>query len=135
MQTSVIMRAMTWEYRPVDVEQIRREMKEGFERSLAEIQARTEQVERHWERSEEARRREWERLEGRLMTAEEKRKRFDDALLRKNTMMTQAFLAILDEGREEFRQEFAEGRAQMRANTEAVLKALDRLPPTDAASS
>ncbi len=129
------MRVMTWEYRPVDVEQIRREMKEGFERSLAEIQARTEQVERHWEKSEEARRREWERLEGRLMTAEEKRKRFDDALLRKNTMMTQAFLAILDEGREEFRQEFAEGRAQMRANTEAVLKALDRLSPTDAASN
>lgn len=129
------MHVMTWEYRPVDVEQIRREMKEGFERSLAEIQARTEQVEKHWEKSEEARRREWERLEGRLMTAEEKRKRFDDALLRKNTMMTQAFLAILDEGREEFRQEFAEGRAQMRANTEAVLKALDRLPPTDAASN
>lgn len=135
MQTSVIMRTMVWEYRPVDVEQIRREMKEGFERSLAEIQARTEQVEKHWEKSEEARRREWERLAGRLMTAEEKRKRFDDALLRKNTMMTQAFLAILDEGREEFRQEFAEGRAQMRANTEAVLKALDRLPPADAGSN
>jgi hypothetical protein len=129
------MRAMAWEYRPVDVEQIRREMKEGFERSLAEIRARTEQVERHWEKSEEARRREWERLEGRLMTAEEKHQRFNDALLRKNTMMTQAFLAILDEGREEFRQEFAEGRAQMRANTEAVLKALDRLPPADAASN
>ena len=135
MQTSVIMRVMVWEYRPVDVEQIRREMKEGFERSLAEIQARTEQVEKHWEKSEEARRREWERLEGRLMTAEEKRKRFDDALLRKNTMMTQAFLAILDEGREEFRQEFAEGRAQMRANTEAVLAVLDRLPPADAGSN
>jgi len=135
MQTSVIMRVMTWEYQPVDVEQIRREMKEGFERSLAEIQARTEQVERHWEKSEEARQREWERLEGRLMTGEEKRKRFDDALLRKNTMMTQAFLAILDEGREEFRREFAEGRAQMRANTEAVLKALDRLPPADAGSN
>ncbi|HWM54035.1 MAG TPA: hypothetical protein VNO20_01405 [Solirubrobacterales bacterium] len=119
----------------MDVEQIRREMKEGFERSLAEIQARTEQVEKHWEKSEEARRREWERLEGRLMTAEEKRKRFDDALLRKNTMMTQAFLAILDEGREEFRQEFAEGRAQMRANTEAVLAVLDRLPPADAGSN
>jgi len=135
VQTSVIMRVMVWEYRPVDVEQIRREMKEGFERSLAEIQARTEQVEKHWEKSEEARRREWERLEGRLMTAEEKRKRFDDALLRKNTMMTQAFLAILDEGREEFRQEFAEGRAQMRANTEAVLAVLDRLPPADAGSN
>ena len=129
------MRDMTWEYRPVDVEQIRREMKEGFERSLAKIQARTEQVERHWERSEEARRHEWERLEGRLMTAEEEHRRFNDALLRKNTMMTQAFLAILDEGREEARQEFAEGRAQMRANTEAVLKALDRLPPADAAAS
>ncbi len=135
MQTSVIMRVMVWEYRPVDVEQIRREMKEGFERSYAAIQARMDRVEQRWEKSEAARQREWERLEGRLMTTEEKRKRFDDALLRKNTMMTQAFLAILDEGREEFRREFAEGRAQMRANTEAVLKALDRLPPTDASSN
>lgn len=48
------------------------------------------------------------------------------------TVMTQEYIKILHEERAAIRalqDEAAEGRAQLRANTEAVLKALDRLPP------
>lgn len=123
---------MDCDYWPVDTERMRREFEEVVARGQAEIRARLEKVERRWEEGEEARRREWEALEGRLMTAYEKNQHHSDGLLRKMTVMTQEYIAILHEERMAIRalqSEAAEGRAQLRANTEAVLKALDRLPP------
>lgn len=120
---------MSWEYRPVDEERMKREFEEGLARRQVEIRSRLEGVERRWEDGEKARRREWEALEGRLMNAYEKNQHFNDGLLRKMTVMTEEYIKILREGGAIFQKEMAEGREQLRANTEAVLKALDRLPP------
>ncbi len=74
-----------------------------------------------------------ETLEGRLLTVEEERKLFYDGLFRKMTVMTSEYIAVLREFGHEMRTELSEQRAQLRANTEAVLKMLDRLPPPEAA--
>ncbi len=126
---------MDCDYWPVDTERMRREFEEGVARRQSEIRARLETVEERWEEGEQARQREWEELEGRLMNAYEKHEHFNDGLLRKMTVMTQEYISILHEERGAIRalqDEAAEGRAQLRANTEAVLKALDRLPPPPA---
>jgi hypothetical protein len=126
---------MECDYWPVDTERMKREFEEGVARRRIEIRTRLEKVEQLWQKSEEARRREWEELEGRLMNAYEEHRDFNDGLLRKMTVMTQEYISILHEERGAIRalqDEAAEGRAQLRANTEAVLKALDRLPPPPA---
>ena len=122
---------MAWEYRPVEMDRLNREFAEGVERRGAEIAARLAKIEEKWEGSEEARRREWEVLEGRAMTAWEEIKHFNDGLLRKNTMMTEDLLAMIWQAREEGREAHAEFREEMRANREATLKMLGRLsePP------
>lgn len=119
-------------YWPVDEERMRRECAERAERFGAELRGRMDGVERRWAEGEEVRRREWEELEGRLMNAYERTQHFNDGLLRKMTVMTQEYIKILHEEREAIQAlqgEAAEGRAQLRANTEAVLRALDRLSP------
>jgi hypothetical protein len=113
----------------MEEERISRRFGERLERSQAEITARLAKIDAHWRAGEEARRHEWEELEGRLMTAEERRQHFDDGLFRKMAVMTEEYIKIMREGGETLQQEIAEQRAQIRANTEAVLKALDRLPP------
>ncbi len=69
------------------------------------------------------------------MTAIEEHRLFNDGLFRKMTVMTNEYIKILQEEGEALRGlqvEIAEQRGQLRANTEAVLKALDRLPPPQA---
>jgi len=117
----------------MDEERIQREIAERIERGNAEIQVRLERVERLWRKGEEKRRREWEELEGRMLTVEEERKLFYDGLFRKMTVMTDAYIRILREFGQELREEAVEQRAQLRANTEATWKMLDRLPPPEAA--
>lgn len=106
----------------------------------AEILRRMAAAERRWEEGEAARVGEWEALEGRMMTAEEKRKTFDDALFRKMTIMTdehsliiQQMIEQLEASREKILEKIAdehtEGRAEARAGREALLRILDRLPP------
>ncbi len=111
-------------------ERIRRDMDARLERGFADIRQRMEKVERRWEESEKARKREGEEFEGRMMTATEEHRHYNDGLLRKMTVMTDAQINILREFSEDMQKEFAEGRAQLQANTEAVLKMLDRLPPS-----
>lgn len=123
---------MERDYWPVDEERMKREFEEAVARRQAEIRARLGRVEQLWREGEQARRREWEALEGRVMNAYEENRHFNDGLLRKMTVMTQEYIEIMNEERMAIRAlqgEIAEGRAQLRANTEAVLKALDRLPP------
>lgn len=117
----------------MEEDRIRREMDERLERSHAEIRGRLETIEGHWEEDEEARRREWEALEGRLMTAQEEHRHFNDGILRKMTVMTEEYIRIMREAGAALQREIAEQRSQIRANTDAVLKALDRLPPEQAA--
>jgi hypothetical protein len=117
----------------VDEEKMKRELAERVERCHIDLRTRLERVERRCAADEETRRRGWSELEGRLMTADEKRQLFDDNLFRKMSMMTSEYIKILQEEGQALRAlqiEIAEGRAQIRANTEAVLKVLDRLPPS-----
>jgi len=124
----------------MDKDRMEREIAERIERGSAEVKARIDRVERLWREEEEKRRREWEALEGRLLTAEEERRLFNDGLLRKMTAMTDEYIKVLREFGHELqifgqglRDELAEQRAQLRANTEATWKMLDRLPPPEAA--
>jgi hypothetical protein len=124
---------MECDYWPVDEERMRRESAERAERCGAELRQRLDGIERRWAEGEKARRREWEELEGRQMTAIEEHRLFNDGLFRKMTVMTNEYIKILREEGEALRDhrvEIAERRGQLRANTEAVLKALDRLPPS-----
>lgn len=91
------------------------------------------QAERRWEKEEEDRRREWEALAGRLMTAAEANRHYHDGLLRKMDVLTQAQLNILRELNEKMEHQYTETLAEMRASREATLRMLDRLPPGDAA--
>ena len=123
---------MECDYWPVDEERMKREFAERVERAQAEIRARLEKVEQVWLDGEEARRREWEALEGRVITVADENRLFNDGLLRKMTVMTEEYIKILREdglALQDLRSEIGEQRAQLRADTEAVLKALDRLPP------
>jgi uncharacterized protein (DUF885 family) len=63
------------------------------------------------------------------MTAQEEHRHFNDGILRKMTVMTDEYIQIMREGAAALQREIAEQRAQIRANTEAVLKVLDRFPP------
>ncbi len=119
---------MDWQAWLVDLE---REFMERTDRRGVEFRERLENIERLWEEGEEKRRREWEALEGRTMTGWEKIDHFHDGLLRKTTAITQEQLSFSWQVREEFREEFAELKEEMRANREATMKMLDRLsePP------
>lgn len=100
-------------------------------RGIEEINQRTRKAERCWEKEEEDRRREWEELAGRLMTAEEASRHYHDGLLRKMDVLTQVQLNILREISEKMEHQYTETLAEMRANREATLKMLDRLSPSD----
>lgn len=113
----------------MEVEKGRREFERRVERGLEELNQRLERVERRWEKEEEDRRQEWEELAGRLMTAEEKHQHHSDGLFRKTAILTNEQFTIIREFGEEMRQHFKEDKAEWRANREAILKMLDRLPP------
>jgi hypothetical protein len=121
---------MAWEDPVMERERIRRDMDQRLQRGCKEIRQRLEKIERRWEESEKARKREWEELAGRMMTATEEHRHYNDGLLRKMAVMTEEYIGILREVSADLQREFAEGRAQLQSNTEAVLKMLDRLPPT-----
>lgn len=70
------------------------------------------------------------------MNAEEERKHHSDGILRLMSAMTDEYVTIIRSMGDDMRQGFAkvgaqldEGRAETRAQTEAILKMLDRLPP------
>lgn len=113
------------------IEQQIREMDERQERRFAELMGRVDEAERRWEESERARRREWEELEGRAMTAMEEHRHYNDGLLRKMDVMTTVELNMLQEIGEDHRKGFAEIQAEGRAHREALLRLLDRLPPAE----
>lgn len=130
---------MAWKDLDMELEEQLRDFDRRVERGRLEIRARIEGVERCCKEAEEARRRDWEELEGRMMTAEEERKHHSDGFLRLMAAMTDEYVTIIralgddmKRGFAEGRAEAEEGRAQLRANTEAVLRILDRLPPAEA---
>ena len=113
----------------MEIEQQMREMDERFAQRFVELMGRIEEAERCWDVSERARKREWEELEGRAMTAMEEHRHYNDGLLRKMDAMTTVELNMLHEISEAHRKGFAEIQAEGRAHREALLRLLDRLPP------
>lgn len=72
------------------------------------------------------------------MTAAEKLQHQHDGFMRMLSSVTDHYVKVIDALGADMREEFAkgraeaeEGRAQLRANTEAVMRMLDRLPPPE----
>jgi hypothetical protein len=105
---------------------------EDFERRLAEgrevIREQIERAERRCKEDEAARRRDWEELKGHLATEAEKRQFESDSIQRLFAALTVEYVNVVRSAGEDMKREFAEGRAEARAQTEAILKLLDRLP-------
>jgi hypothetical protein len=131
---------MAWNDLDMELEQWQRDFDRRLEEGRGEVRERIERVERCCKEAEEARRRDWEELKGRLMTAEEKRQHELDYIQRLFATLTDEYITIIRAAGSDIKREFAEGRAearleaeeghkQMRAQTEAILKMLDRLPP------
>lgn len=115
----------------MEIEQRIREMDERLERGFAEILGRMEEAEHHWKEDERARKREWEELEGRAMTAMEEHRHYNDGLIRKMDAMTVVQLNIGREISEDLQKGFAEIQSEGRAHREALWRLLDRLPPRE----
>jgi hypothetical protein len=120
---------MLWEGLDMELERGREDFERRLEEGRGEILKRIEQVERCCKGAEEARRRDWEELKGRLMTEGEKRQHESDGIQRLFAVLTDEYVNVVRSAGEDLKREFAEGRAESRAQTEAILKLLDRLPP------
>jgi hypothetical protein len=84
--------------------------REAFERTMATLDRVNERLDRHEERDGEFR-------------------RFLDALTERHVGITQHLIESIDSGFAKLQGEIADQRAQIQANTEALLKVLDRLEP------
>jgi hypothetical protein len=120
----------------MELERRRCDFERRIDEGRREIRERIEKVEQRCKKAEEARKQEWEDLKGRVMTAQEEQRHHGDGMLRLMSAMTDEYVTIIRAMGDDMRQGFAElrekdeeGRAQLRANTEAVLRMLDRLPP------
>lgn len=113
----------------MQLEKWRRERDQRLERIGREIRERIEKVERRCKESEEARRKDWERLEGRVMTAQEEQERRSDEFLRLINAVATEHLKIIADLNYDMTRRSEEARGENRAHTEALLKVLDRLPP------
>src|SRR5689334_23811309 len=78
---------MSWLDLDMEIEQHLHRMDERMKRGFTQLLGRMEAAERHWEEDERARRKEWEVLEGRAMTAMEEHRHYNDGLLRKMDVM------------------------------------------------
>jgi len=122
---------MAWDDLSMELKQQLSEMDGRMARGFAEIMGRMEEAERRWEHDERARKREWEELEGRAMTAMEEHRHYNDGLLRKMDVLTIVQVNIAREIHEEISKGFEEMQAEGRAHREALLRVLDRLPPRE----
>ncbi len=118
-----------WDDLDMELEQWQEDFDRRLEEGRREIRERIARVERRCEKAEDVRRREWEELQGRVMTAQEKQEHRSDGFLRLMTAMTEEYVKIARSIGEDMQRGFAEGRAESRAQTEALMRMLDRLPP------
>jgi len=115
----------------MELEQWQRDFDRRVEEGRCEIRERIERVEQRCKEAEEARRREWEELKGRVMTAQEKQEHRSDGFLRLLAAMTNEYIRIARSIGEDMKREFAESRAESRAQSEALMRMFDRLPPLE----
>lgn len=132
--------AVDWQALDMEIERERCDFARRLEEGRGEVLEKIEALQRELREGGEARRREWEELNGRLMTAEEKRQFENDHIQRVLAQMTdthvQAFQSAQEdmkrafaESRAESREKFEELQAEARAQRQATLRMLDRLPP------
>jgi len=118
-----------WNDLDMELERQRWERDQRLEQIGREIRERIEKVESRCRESEEARRKEWEQLEGRVMTAEEKQERRSDEFLRLVNAVASEHLKMIGDLSDDMTRRSEEARGENRAHTEALLRVLDRLPP------
>lgn len=125
----------------MELERGNRDFERRMDERSGEIRDRLERAEQCFkeaEEAEEARRLKWEEFEGRVMTAAEKHRFELDGIRRVSAQMTDEYVKVIRAVGEDMRRGFAElevkfdeGRGETRAQTEALMKMLDRLPPSD----
>ncbi len=132
---------MDWQALDMELERGNRDFERRMEEAGHEIQEHLERAYRRCKEFEEARRRDWEELRGELMTAEERRRVEVDGIQRLFANMTDEYVRVVSSAREDIERKSAEGRAEARAafdellaearaQRQATLKMLDRLPPS-----
>jgi hypothetical protein len=133
---------MDWHALDMELERKRCDFERRLEEGRGEVLEKIEVLQRELREGGEARRREWEELNGRLMTAEEKRQFENDHIQRVLAQMMDAHVETMRAAQEDIQREFAESRAESRAKFEelqaearaqrqATLTMLDRLPPSE----
>ena len=115
----------------MELEQWQADFDRRVEEGRSEVRERIARIERRCKEAEDARRREWEELKGRVMTAQEKQEHRSDGFLRLLTAMTDEYVQVARSIGEDLKRGFAEGRAESRAQSEALMRILDRLPPPE----
>jgi hypothetical protein len=126
----------------MEIERERCDFARRLEEGRGEVLEKIEALQRELRDGGEARRREWEELNGRLMTAEEKRQFENDHIQRVLAQMTDTHVQAFQAAQEDMKRAFAESRAESRARFEelqaeawaqrqATLRMLDRLSPPD----
>jgi len=133
---------MAWDDLDMELERKRCDFERRLEEGRGDLVKRIEELQHILREGGEARRREWEELNGRLMTADEKRQFENDHIQRVLAQMTDAHVKTIQAAQEDMRRAFAESRAESRAKFEelqaearaqrqATLRMLDRLPPAE----
>ncbi len=125
------MYAVLWDDLDMELERKRCDFERRLEEGRGDIVERIEELQRTLREGGEARRREWEELNGRLMTADERRQFENDHIQRVLVQMTDAHVKTIQAASEDLKRAFAEIRAENKAQREATLKMLDRLRPPD----
>jgi hypothetical protein len=131
-----------WDDLDMELERKRCDFERRLEEGRGDLVERIEELQRILREGGEARRREWEKLNGRLMTAEEKRQFENDHIQRVLAQMTHAHVRTIQAAAEDIKREFAESRAESRekfdelqaearAQRQATLRMLDWLPPSE----
>jgi len=124
---------LVWDDLDMELERGKRDFERRMEEASGEIAKRLEGAERSCKEAEEARRRDWEAFEGRVLTAAERHQFELDGIRRVSAQMTDEYVKVIRAVGEDMRRGFAELREELREenrpHTEALLKMLDRLPP------
>ncbi|HEX6782833.1 MAG TPA: hypothetical protein VF125_12530 [Solirubrobacterales bacterium] len=133
---------MDWHALDMEIEEGNRDFERRMEEAGNEIQEHLERAYQRCKEFEEARRRDWEELRGQLMTAEERHQLEMDGIRRLLANMTEEYVRVISSAREDIERKSAEGRAEARAafaellaesraQRQATLRMLDRLPPSE----
>lgn len=134
--------AVDWQALDMEIEREGCDFARRLEEGRGEVLEKIETLQRELREGGEARRREWEELNGRLMTADEKRQFENDHIQRVLAQMMDAHVQAFQAAQEDMKRAFAESRAESRARFEelqaearvqrqATLRMLDRLPPSE----